>query len=219
MASKLNSEFNYRTQVIGDTVWEKIKTIKNFYEGRIRAAGLEEVGNLKTQAKEAKCEYLKAKFEEETNPTEKLRLKSEILELTAELLELEGMAPAGKEAYELNLQEIEILKNYLAELYEQAEPSRIPGYTDEQMFEANAVNEFTVMIAKELQAEIIANGRPSAAKVRNAMSSEITWNACKAIGLIPIDVPLLIGNDDPRNVELLPQPVNEEILKLAMPKE
>jgi len=26
MASKLNTEFNYRYQVIGDTAWERIKT-------------------------------------------------------------------------------------------------------------------------------------------------------------------------------------------------
>ena len=41
MASKLNTEFNYRYQVIGDTPWEKIKTLKGFLEGRIRAAALE----------------------------------------------------------------------------------------------------------------------------------------------------------------------------------
>ena len=40
MASKLNSEFNYRYQVIGDTPWERIKTLKGFLEGRIRAAAL-----------------------------------------------------------------------------------------------------------------------------------------------------------------------------------
>jgi len=28
MASSLNSEFNYRYQVIGDTIWEKIKTLE-----------------------------------------------------------------------------------------------------------------------------------------------------------------------------------------------
>ena len=37
MASSLNSEFNYRYQVIGDTIWEKIKTLKGFLEGRVRA--------------------------------------------------------------------------------------------------------------------------------------------------------------------------------------
>jgi hypothetical protein len=58
MASKLNTEFNYRYQVIGDTPWEKIKTLKGFLEGRIRAAALEEVGNLKDQAKVCKTKTL-----------------------------------------------------------------------------------------------------------------------------------------------------------------
>ena len=53
------------------------------------------------------------------------------------------------------------------------------------MFEANAANEFTVNIGREIQAEMIANGRPSAAKLRNAMSNPHTWNALKQIGLIP----------------------------------
>jgi len=57
MASKLNTEFNYRYQVIGDTPWERIKTLKGFLEGRVRAAVLEEVGNLKDQAKVAKLKY------------------------------------------------------------------------------------------------------------------------------------------------------------------
>jgi hypothetical protein len=37
MAQKFNTEFNYRYQVIGCTPWEKIKTLKGFLEGRIRA--------------------------------------------------------------------------------------------------------------------------------------------------------------------------------------
>jgi len=42
MASNLNSEFNYRYQVIGSTPWEKIKTLQGFLVGRKRAAVLEE---------------------------------------------------------------------------------------------------------------------------------------------------------------------------------
>ena len=41
MPAKLNTEFNYRYQVIGETVWEKIKTLKGILEGRIRASALE----------------------------------------------------------------------------------------------------------------------------------------------------------------------------------
>ena len=187
MASKLNTEFNYRYQVIGDTPWEKIKTLKGFLEGRIRASVLEEVGYLKDQAKLAKLKRL----EEEGG------LQEDILTLKAEILEGESHQPAAKEAFELTKKEIEILKKLLKELYVIAEPTRIKGYSDEEMYEANAANEFTVNIGREIQAEMIANGRPSAAKLRNAMSNPHTWNALKGVGLIPKDTKILEGNINP----------------------
>jgi hypothetical protein len=187
MASKLNTEFNYRYQVIGDTPWERIKTLKGFLEGRIRAAVLEEVGSLKDQAKLAKLKRL----EEEGG------LQEDILTLKAEILEGESHQPAAKEAFELTKKEIEILKKLLKELYVIAEPTRIKGYSDEEMYEANAANEFTVNIGREIQAEMIANGRPSAAKLRNAMSNPHTWNALKGVGLIPKDTKILEGNINP----------------------
>jgi hypothetical protein len=188
MASKLNSEFNYRYQVIGDTPWERIKTLKGFLEGRIRAAALQEVGNIREQAQLAKLKYL----ESEGNG-----LEHEILTLKADILEAESGKKVAEEAYELNKKEIEILKRLLDELYVIAEPTRIKGYTDEDMFEANAANEFTVNIGRELQAEMIANGRPSPAKLRNAMSNPHTWNALKGIGLIPKETKILEGNINP----------------------
>jgi len=187
MASKLNTEFNYRYQVIGDTPWEKIKTLKGFLEGRIRAAALEEVGNLKDQAKVAKLKHLE----------ENGGLQHEILELKAEILEAESHQPAAKEAFELNQKEIKILEKLLEELYVIAEPTRIAGYSDEDMYEANAANEFTVNIGREIQAEMIANGRPSPAKLKNAMSNPYTWNALKDIGLIPKETKILVGNINP----------------------
>ena len=189
MASKLNTEFNYRYQVIGDTPWEKIKTLQGFLEGRIRAAALEEVGNLKDQAKVAKLKHLE----------ENGGLQHEILELKAEILEGISHQPAAKEAFELNKKEIKILEKLLEELYVIAEPTRIPGYSDEDMYEANAANEFTVNIGREIQAEMIANGRPSPAKLRNAMSNPFTWNALKGIGLIPKETKILEGNVNPKD--------------------
>ena len=188
MASKLNTEFNYRYQVIGDTAWEKIKTLKGFLEGRIRAAALEEVGNLKNQAKLSKLKHLQNGGN---------GLEHEILELKADILEAESHVSTVKEAFELNKKEIEILNKLLKELYVIAEPTRIKGYTDEEMFEANAANEFTVNIGREIQAEMIANGRPSPAKLRNAMSNPYTWNALKSIGLIPKETKILEGNINP----------------------
>ena len=188
MASKFNSEFNYRYQVIGDTPWEKIKTLKGFLEGRVRAAALEEVGNLKNQAKVAKLKHLEKNGE----------LEHEILELKAEILEDKSHETTTKEAFELNKKEIEILKKLLDELYVIGEPTRIAGYSDEEMWEANQANEFTVNIGREIQAEMICNGKPSPAKLKNAMSNPYTWNALKEVGLVPKDTKILVGNNNPQ---------------------
>ena len=189
MAQKFNTEFNYRYQVIGDTPWERIKTLKGFLEGRIRALALEEVGKLKYQAKLSKLNYLKNGGE---------GLEHEILELKADIIEAESNEETLKEAYELTKDEIKILKKLIKELYVLAEPTRIKGYTDEQMFEANAANEFTVNMGREIQSEMIANGRPSAARIRNAMSNPYTWNALKQVGLIPKQTKILEGNPNPQ---------------------
>ena len=201
MAAKLNSEFNYRYQVIGETPWEKIKQLQNFLEGRIRAAALEEVANLKYKAKLSELQMAK----------ENNALPHVIMNLQAEILELESFFPAQTQSFELNRQEIKILEKLLAELFEIAEPTRLKHedgtpYTDEEMFEANAANEFTVMIGKEIQAEIIANGRPSPAKLRNAMSNPHTFHALQLAGFIPEDAFLLEGNADPLKIELRKSP-------------
>ena len=189
MASKLNTEFNYRYQVIGDTPWERIKTLKGFLEGRIRAQALEEVDKLKFQAKLSKLKHLQNSGS---------GLEHEILELKAEIIEAESHQVTLKEAFELTKDEIKILKKLIKELYDMAEPTRIKGYTDEQMFEANAANEFTVNMGREIQSEMIANGRPSAARIRNAMSNPHTWNALKQIGLIPKQTKILEGHVNPQ---------------------
>ena len=192
MPVKFNTEFNYRYQVIGETVWEKIKTLQGFLEGRRRAAVLEQVSEKKYQAKLSKIQYLKDKNAPEY----------EIMEAEADLIEADSFRITEAEAYELNRQEIEILERLLAEYYSEAKLSRIPGYTDEQMFEVNAVNEFTAVIGKEIYAEIVAQGRPSPAKLRNAMSNPITWQTLQGLGLIPKESYMLQANNDPLKIGL-----------------
>jgi hypothetical protein len=186
MASNLNSEFNYRYQVIGSTPWEKIKTLQGFYIGRKRAAVLEEVADLKYQAKLEELKHLK------TVPA----LLHIILNLQAEIIELESHLDDQRHAFELNRKEITILEKYMAELYAEVEPTRLrhedgTPYTDDEMFEANANYEFTVTVGRELQSEIIALGRPSPAKLLNAMSNPQTMESLKLIGLVPQGTELL----------------------------
>ena len=202
MAQKFNTEFNYRYQVIGNTPWERIKTLKGFLEGRIRALACEEIDKLKYQAKLSKLNHLKNGGQ---------GLEHEILELKAEILEAESHEETLKEAFELTKEEIKTLKKLIKELYVLAEPTRIKGYTDEEMFEANAANEFTVNMGREIQSEMIANGRPSAARIRNAMSNPHTWNALKQVGLIPQQTKILEGNINPQlKIEL--KGVEDEVI-------
>ena len=188
--SKLNSEFNYRYQVIGETVWAKIQTLHGFLDGRLRAAVLEEVADLKYKAKLWDLQDLK-----DNNARHCL-----ILVKQAELLELESFQREQKINFALNRDEIACLQNLLAELYAIAEPTRIKGYTDEQMYEANAANEFTHVVGREIQAEIIANGRPSPAKLHNAMSNPYTFKTLQSWGLIPQEAVLLSPNNDPLRI-------------------
>ena len=210
MASNLNSEFNYRYQVIGSTPWEKIKTLQGFLVGRKRAAVLEEVAELKYQAKLEELKHLK----------EVPALPHIILNLQAEIIELESHLDDQKHAFELNRKEIKILEKLMDELYMEVEPTRLKHpdgtfYSDDEMFEANANYEFTVTIGREIQSEIIAMGRPSPAKLLNAMSNPETLQSLIHIGLVPQntvlleqkDIMLQLGNQP--SVEPVAEPVAE----------
>ena len=204
MASNLNSEFNYRYQVIGNTPWEKLKTLQGFLVGRKRAAVLEEVAELKYQAKLEELKHLK------TVPA----LPHIMLNLQAEIIELESHLDDQKHAFELNRKEIQILEKLINEIYTEVEPTRLKHedgtpYSDDEMFEANANYEFTVMIGREIQSEIIANGRPSPAKLLNAMSNPQTLEALMQVGLVPQgtvlleqkDIMLQLGNQSTATME------------------
>jgi len=181
MASNLNSEFNYKYQVIGSTPWEKLKTLKGFLVGRKRAAVLERVSELKHKAKLEEYKHLL------TVPA----LPHVLLNLEAEIIEAESFLEDQKHAFELNRAEIKILEKLIEELYEVCEPTRIAGYTDDQMFEANANLEFTVTVGRELQSEILAYGTPSPAKLLNAMSNPQTLKMLMSVGLVPKGAELL----------------------------
>jgi len=200
MASNLNSEFNYRYQVIGNTPWEKLKTLQGFLVGRRRAAVLEQVADLKYRAKLAELDHLK------TVPA----LPHIILNLQADIIELESHLADQAHAFELNRKEITILERLIAELYLEVEPTRLThedgvAYSDDEMFEANANYEFTVTIGRELQSEIIAVGRPSPAKLLNAMSNPQTMEVLKQIGLVPQDTVALTSENVTLQIDHQPE--------------
>jgi hypothetical protein len=207
MASNLNSEFNYRYQVMGCTPWEKLKNLKNFLIGRKEAAAMEKVFDMKHRAFIEEFEDLKK--DPNVKPYVILRKEAEVIE---SLEHLENQ----KHAFQLAHAEVAILEKLIAELYVELNPTRLyyedgSPYSDDEMFEVNANLEFTVMIGREIQSEIIANGRPSAAKILNAMSNPQTLEMLQCIGLIPPEISLLthteifekLSNDNKNSTNLL----------------
>jgi hypothetical protein len=192
MPSKSHTEFEYRYIVQGETIWEKIKILKGFLDGRHRAAALEEVSDLKYQAQVSKLAWLKS-----TNAPE-----HEQLELQATILEVESFQREQSELWVLNREEITLLERLLEEAYSIANFTRIAGYTDEQMFEANAANEFTMMMARTIQSEIIAQGHPLPATLKNAMCNPHSFNALKAAGLLPSETVMLSEGASPLLIEI-----------------
>jgi len=141
-----------------------------------------------------------------------------ILNLQAEIIELESHLDDQKHAFELNRKEIKILEKLMAELYAEVEPTRLKHedgtpYTDDEMFEANANYEFTVTIGREIQSEIIALGRPSPAKLLNAMSNPQTLESLMQIGLVPQGTMLLEQKD------IMLQLTNQRTATMDPPKE
>jgi hypothetical protein len=59
-------------------------------------------------------------------------------------------------------------------------------------------------MAREMQAEIMANGHPSASRIKNAMSNPVTWAALKQIGIIDANTKYIAGSVDPTLVQLVP---------------
>jgi hypothetical protein len=185
MPSKFNTEFNYKYQVIGNTPWERIKTLKGFLEGRVRAVALEECSHLQHDSLVAEMAFLKTNGAPEHK---QMRLQAKIIESASHMV-------VTDEAYELNRKEIEILNRLLTECLEMAEPTRIEGFSDEEMYEANASHEFAIQTLREMQSEIVANGRPSPATVLHAMNNPHVLTAALQSGLLPADaIPLLTGN-------------------------
>ena len=185
MPSKFNTEFNYKYQVIGNTPWERIKTLKGFLEGRVRAVALEECSHLQHDALLAEMAFLKTNGAPEHK---QMRLQAKIIESASHMV-------ITDEAYELNRKEIDILNKLLAECHEIAEPTRIEGFSDEEMYEANASHEFAITTMREMQSEIIANGRPNPATVLHAMNNPHVLTAVLQSGLLPAEaIPLLTVN-------------------------
>jgi uncharacterized protein (TIGR02466 family) len=192
MADRMNSEFNYRHLVMGHTPWGRLRIIKGFYESRLHSQKHRALSEMNRQILNAKLEHLI-----ETNAP-----KWEIIEQQKNIVEFEINQPIEQDAFDKCDAEVVFLEKYMQELYELCEPTRIPGYTDAQMFEVNAANDFTAEVGKEIYVDLMANGRPSTMRLSHAMSNPHTFAALKQAGLLPENMQFIEGGHNPLEIGL-----------------
>lgn len=192
--SKLTSEFQYKYEIeSGETAWNKVivyKTILSELKYQSDIAG----ENVKfIQDKIAGLTYGKTM----TNET---RGKATIdIELSKAAIDLAN----AQEEFDILKKNVQACRNVMQEFKAIADANKIAGQTDEQMYAQNALNEYAQSLAKDLQAEIIALGKPTVATIKKAMIKPVIWSAMKAAGLIPSDAQMIAVNQDATKIEIL----------------
>lgn len=147
MASQLNHNAAYLYAVEGITVWERLRVIRNFLEDRRLAYNLALLNKEKT-------EYEISQLTDSIEDSFKLR-------------EIELYKPQSEDGIKKCKDEIQFLEELEKQLIEKAEPLRVTGKTDDEMYEINFYNETIVRLVRKAHGEIISIGRISPETLEN----------------------------------------------------
>lgn len=145
MASRVNSDFAYINLINGETVWERLRIVRNFIEDRKIAKKLQVTQEKKRRA-------LLAEIDEATATG----LQSAILHAEVKLEEFDAHAEQQADGYQKLDEELEFLTNYEKELAQIAEQTRIPGTTDDEMYQINMSTEVVMRNLRKIETERVA---------------------------------------------------------------
>jgi hypothetical protein len=142
MASQVNSQFAYINLINGETVWERLRIVRNFIEDRKIAKKLQT-----TQAKK-RLGFL-AKINESKCDSE--RIFAEV-----ELEEYDAHSEQQIDGYKKLDDELEFLLRYEIELATIAEGIRVIGKTDDEMYQINMESEVVMRNMRKIETEKVA---------------------------------------------------------------
>lgn len=179
--SRVNHNAQYIYDFEGETVWEKLRGIRNQLEERKIAL---EIAKLNHQ-------------ESENQDKNSLEYKKYLI---------------NKQRTENIIQdcvnEIVFLEEFEAALTIEAEKTRIPGKTDDEMYEINFFDELKLRLVKSAQAQILSCGRLNEDTAKRILKNKGALLMCIEQGLLA-ETALQIANV---NISALPN--NYEVLHL-----
>jgi len=161
--ARVNHNVNYLFDVEGETVWEKLRVIRGMLVERQLALKMSDLNKEEFDKKEhdhSSFEYKKYLIHKDFN---------------------EGLVQDLKN-------EIKFLEEFTAYLEQEAEKTRIPGKTDDEMYEINYFEEMRVRLVRRAQAQVIAGGRIQDDLMLRLMKNKSALNTCIKQGLLTSDV-------------------------------
>lgn len=161
--ARVNHNANYLFDVEGETVWEKLRVIRGML--------VERELTLKT------ISLNNEDFEKKEHDVSSLKYKKYLIHKDFN----ESLVQDAKN-------EVEFLKEFVAYLEKEAEKTRIPGKTDDEMYEINFFEEMRVRLVRRAQAQIISCGRIQEDLMLRLMKNKSALNTCIEQGLLTSDV-------------------------------
>lgn len=159
--SQMNRNAAYIYEVDGITVWERLRVIRNFLRERIQAHDLAV----------AKHEHTRKEMD--------LLDKNDIKRIEFDIMKEETL-----DIIDDAKNEIEFLKDFESKLAAEAEPLRIEGKTDKEMYELNFFEEQQHRLVIKSQSEIMTIGSVSPETMENLLKHRPALNELMRLGLI-----------------------------------
>jgi len=180
--SRVNHNAQYIYDLEGETVWEKLRVIRNQLSQRKLAYKLAELNKEKS---------------EQTLDKDSFEYKEYLI-----------YQDQNTELFQDCANEIKFLTEFEAALAIEAEKIRIPGKTDDEMYEINFFEELKLRLVKSAQAQLISCGRLSDETILRILKNRPALELCVQQGLLS-ETALQISNQT-----VSPLPTNYEVLHL-----
>jgi hypothetical protein len=159
--ARVNRNASYIFDVDGETVWEKLKSIRSMLDDRKRA-------------------YQHAILAKEKSET----LDKDSFEYKKYLIDKDFNDGLIQDC----VNEIKFLEEFESYLSKEAEKTRIPGKTDDEMYEINFFEELKTRLVRKAQAQIITTGRISDDILLRIAKNKDALNTCIEQGLLSKEI-------------------------------
>ena len=177
--SRQNHNAQYIYDLEGETVWEKLRVVRNQLEQKKLALALAELAEENSETTLDKNSY---------------EYKQYLLH-----------KPHNQKNIQDCVNEIDFLTEFEAALSDEAEKTRIQGKTDDEMYEINFFDELKLRLVRQAQSQILSSGRLAEETARRIIKHRPALDMCIQQGLL-LESALQLSNV---NTSALPQNYEE----------